>query len=178
MAATNEEVEASQFPILGYVYGAVIVLCLISFRSLAATACIVVPLAAVSLLAYALMALLEIGLKISTLPVVALGAGIGVDYGIYVYGRLRAHLAQGLDFAAAYERTLAATGAGVIVTGLTLAAGVATWDRRPAQVPGRHGHGADVHVPDQHGRRRRAPPGPRRLARRTAKPLRLPRSPG
>ena len=127
MAATNEEVEASQFPILGYVYGAVIVLCLISFRSLAATACIVVPLAAVSLLAYALMALLEIGLKISTLPVVALGAGIGVDYGIYVYGRLRAHLAQGLDFAAAYERTLAATGAGVVVTGLTLAAGVATW---------------------------------------------------
>ena len=127
MAATNEEVEASQFPILGYVYAAVIVLCLLSFRSVAATVCIIVPLAVVSLLAYALMALLEIGLKISTLPVVALGVGIGVDYGIYIYGRLRAHLAQGLDFAAAYERTLATTGAGVVLTGLTLAAGVATW---------------------------------------------------
>ena len=127
MAATNEEVEASQFPILGYVYAAVIVLCLVSFRSAAATVCIIVPLAVVSLLAYALMALLEIGLKISTLPVVALGVGIGVDYGIYIYGRLRAHLAQGLDFAAAYERTLATTGAGVVLTGLTLAAGVATW---------------------------------------------------
>ena len=127
MAATNEEVEASQFPILAYVYAAVIVLCLLSFRSVTATVCIVVPLAMVSLLAYALMARLEIGLKVSTLPVVALGVGIGVDYGIYIYGRLRTHLAQGLDFAAAYERTLATTGAGVVLTGLTLAAGVATW---------------------------------------------------
>ena len=127
MAATNEEVEASQFPILAYVYAAVIALCLLSFRSVAATVCIIVPLAVVSLLAYALMALLEIGLKVSTLPVVALGVGIGVDYGIYIYGRLRTHLEQGLDFAAAYERTLATTGAGVVLTGLTLAAGVATW---------------------------------------------------
>ena len=127
MAATNEEVEAAQFPILGYVYAAVIVLCLVSFRSVAATVCIIVPLAAVSLLAYALMSLLEIGLKVSTLPVVALGVGIGVDYGIYIYGRLRSHLAEGLDFATAYERTLATTGAGVVLTGLTLAAGVATW---------------------------------------------------
>ena len=131
MAATNEEVEASQFPILAYVYAAVIVLCLVSFRSMAATACIVVPLAVVSLLAYALMALLEIGLKVSTLPVVALGVGIGVDYGIYIYGRLRTHLAEGLDFAAAYERALATSGAGVVLTGLTLAAGVATWTVAP-----------------------------------------------
>ena len=127
MAATNEEVEASQFPILGYVYAAIIVLCLVSFRSVVATVCIIIPLAVVSLLAYALMARLEIGLKISTLPVVALGVGIGVDYGIYIYGRLRTHLAQGLDFATAYERTLATTGARVVLTGLTLAAGVATW---------------------------------------------------
>ena len=131
MAATNEEVEASQFPILAYVYAAVIALCLVSFRSVAATACIVVPLAVVSLLAYALMALFEIGLKVSTLPVVALGVGIGVDYGIYIYGRLRTHLAEGLDFAAAYERALATSGAGVVLTGLTLAAGVATWTVAP-----------------------------------------------
>ena len=131
MAATNEEVDASQFPILGYVFAGVILLCLISFRSVTATVCIIVPLAAVSLLAYGLMAVLEIGLKISTLPVVALGVGIGVDYAIYIYGRLRTHLDQGLDFATAYERTLNVTGAGVVLTGLTLAAGVATWILAP-----------------------------------------------
>ncbi len=127
MAATNEEVEASQFPILSYVYTAVVVLCLLAFRSIAATLCIVLPLAVVSLLAYALMALLEIGLKISTLPVVALGVGVGVDYGIYIFGQLRRYLRQGLDFASAYERTLKTTGAGVILTGFTLAVSVATW---------------------------------------------------
>ena len=134
MAAVNEEVSASQFPILGYVYAAVIILCLIFFRSLAATLCIVVPLAAVSLLAYALMAALEIGLKVSTLPVVALGIGIGVDYGIYIYGQLRLHLAEGLDFATAYVRTLATAGAAVVLTGLTLAAGVATWIVAPLKL--------------------------------------------
>ena len=163
MAATNEEVEASQFPILAYVYAAVIVLCLLSFRSVAATVCIIVPLAVVSLLAYALMALLEIGLKVSTLPVVALGVGIGVDYGIYIYGRLRTHLAQGLDFAAAYERTLATTGAGVVLTGLTLGGG-GDLDRGAAEVPGRHGHGSDVHVPGQHDRSGGAAAGARCVA--------------
>ena len=133
MAATNEEVDASQFPIIGYVYAAVIVLCLLSFRSAAATVCVIVPLAVVSLLAYALMAVLEIGLKVSTLPVVALGVGIGVDYGIYIYGRLRTHLERGLAFAEAYELTLATTGAGVVLTALTLAAGVATWIVAPLQ---------------------------------------------
>lgn len=127
MAATNEEVKASQFPILGYVFLAVAVLCLVSFRSLAATACIIIPLSVVSVFAYALMAYLQIGLKISTLPVVALGVGIGVDYGIYIYGRVRSYLGQGLSFADAYAKTLTTTGAGVALTGLTLAAGVVTW---------------------------------------------------
>ena len=134
MAATNEEVSAAQFPILGYVYGAVILLCLVFFRSFAATACIVLPLAGVSLLAYALMAFLEIGLKVSTLPVVALGIGIGVDYGIYVYGRLRLYLAEGMDFESAYGKTLETAGSAVMVTGLTLAAGVATWIIAPLKL--------------------------------------------
>ncbi len=134
MAATNEEIEASQFPILGYVYASVIALCLVSFRSVTATICIIFPLALVSLLAYALMAFLQIGLKVSTLPVVALGVGIGVDYGIYICGRLLAYLEEGLDFAAAYERTLATTGAGVVLTGLTLAVGVATWILAPLKL--------------------------------------------
>ena len=51
----------------------------ITFRSIRVVLCIVIPLGLVSLLAYALMTMLEIGLKVSTLPIVALGVGIGVD---------------------------------------------------------------------------------------------------
>jgi predicted RND superfamily exporter protein len=127
MAATNEVVAAAQFPILAYVFAAVIALCLLSFRSLMATLCIVLPLALVSLLTYALMAVLDIGLKVSTLPVVALGIGIGVDYGIYIYNRLRSILATGEPLAQAYQHTLRISGSGVVFTGATLAVGVATW---------------------------------------------------
>jgi predicted RND superfamily exporter protein len=127
MAATNEVVSAAQFPMLLWVFAAIITLCLITFRSLRATLCIVIQLALVSLLAYALMTLLEIGLKTSTLPVVALGVGIGVDYGIYIYSRFRSIRADGASIQEAYRRTLNITGNGVLFTGITLAVGVATW---------------------------------------------------
>jgi predicted RND superfamily exporter protein len=127
MAATNEVVSAAQFPILLWVFAAIILLCLITFRSVKGTLCIVIPLALVSVLAYALMAILEIGLKTSTLPVVALGVGIGVDYGIYIYSRFKSLLQEGLSIHDAYLATLKLTGSGVIFTGVTLAIGVATW---------------------------------------------------
>jgi len=127
MAATNEEVEAAQVPILLYVFGAVIFLCLYEFRSPRAVLCIILPLALVSILAYALMSVLEIGLKVSTLPVVALGVGVGVDYGIYIFSRLMSYLKRGQSLQEAYLHTLAITGNGVVFTGVTLAIGVATW---------------------------------------------------
>jgi predicted RND superfamily exporter protein len=68
-----------------------------------------------------------IGLKISTLPMVALGAGIGVDYGIYLFSRMQGFLQEGFSVRDAYERTLRVTGASIIFTGVTLAIGVMTW---------------------------------------------------
>jgi predicted RND superfamily exporter protein len=58
---------------------------------------------------------------------VALGAGIGVDYGIYLFSRMQEFLHQGLSVRESYERTLRVTGASIIFTGVTLAIGVATW---------------------------------------------------
>jgi len=133
MAATNEEVESAQLPILLYIFSVIAVLCLLSFRSWRATAAIILPLALVSTLAYALMALLQIGLKVNTLPVVALGVGIGVDYGIYIYSNLQTHLRQGQCLSQAYRLTLEQTGSGVLFTGFTLAAGVLTWLLSPLQ---------------------------------------------
>jgi predicted RND superfamily exporter protein len=127
MAATNEVVSEAQFPILLWVFASIIALCLITFRSVKATLAIVIPLSLVSILAYALMAMLEIGLKVSTLPVVALGVGIGVDYGIYIYSRFKSFLEKGQSIQEAYRNTLTVTGNGVVFTGITLAVGVATW---------------------------------------------------
>ncbi|MDX1540430.1 MAG: MMPL family transporter [Geminicoccaceae bacterium] len=127
MAASNEVVEAAQVPILLNVYGAVVALCLLTFRSLRATLCIVLPLGLISVLVHALMSLLGIGLKVFTLPVAALGVGIGVDYGIYLFARLRTHLSEGVALPDAYLLTLRSTGRAVLLTGLTLAVGVSSW---------------------------------------------------
>ncbi len=127
MAATNDVVKGAQIPMLIMVYGAVILLCLITFRSIAGTLSIVIPLALVSLLAYALMAFLGIGLKVNTLPVVALGVGIGVDYGIYIFSRLQNLLNKGMNLVDAYRDTLRLTGKAVLFTALTLGIGVGTW---------------------------------------------------
>jgi uncharacterized protein len=127
MAATNEVVAAAERPILHWVFGAVIVLCLVTFRSVRAAVCIVLPLAIVSYLAYALMVYLGIGLKTSTLPMVALGIGIGVDYGIYIFARLQSALNAGEYFEDAAIAAFKDAGAAVVFTGLTLAIGVSTW---------------------------------------------------
>ena len=127
MAATNEDIAAAEKPMLALVFAAIIILCLITYRSIRGTICIVLPLVLVSTLAEALMAVYGIGLKVNTLPVVALGIGIGVDYGIYMYNRLDDLLRQGYSLREAFYRTLRLTGRAVIFTGFTLAAGVGTW---------------------------------------------------
>jgi predicted RND superfamily exporter protein len=133
MAATNEEVEAKEYPILGWVFAAVILMCLLTFRSLLGTVLVFLPLALVSILVYAVMAIVGIGLKVNTLPMVALGAGIGVDYGIYLWSRMQEYLRAGDDVRHAFEKTMRVTGASIIFTGITLAIGVVTWVFSPLQ---------------------------------------------
>lgn len=127
MAATNEAVAAAQDPMTWYVYAAVVVLCLLSFRSLRATTAVVVPLYVVTMLATALMTYLEIGLTVSTLPVIALGVGIGVDYGIYILTNMTQPLRDGVPLRTAYFNALKSTGSAVLFTAVTLAIGVSTW---------------------------------------------------
>lgn len=126
-AATNQTIEASQYPMLALVYAVVSVLVLIAFRSIRAVICIIVPLGLTSILCQALMAQMGIGVKVATLPVIALGVGIGVDYGIYIYSKLSEYLKQGMDLESAYKETLKTTGKAVAFTGITLAVGVIFW---------------------------------------------------
>ena len=127
MAAQNEAVTAAQNPMMAYVFGAVIILCLVSFRSIRATLVVVLPLYVVSVLAQGLMTYLEIGLTVSTLPVIALGVGIGVDYGIYILSIMSVKLKSGMAVRQAYFEALKERGSAVLFTGATLAVGVSTW---------------------------------------------------
>ncbi|MGY2224445.1 efflux RND transporter permease subunit [Pseudomonas gingeri] len=130
-AATNIVVRQANHDMLLWVYGAVILLCLLTFRSLRAVVCVILPLALTSILCEALMVWLGIGVKVATLPVIALGVGIGVDYALYVMSILLARQRAGDSLSLAYYHALLFTGKVVMLTGVTLAVGVATWAFSP-----------------------------------------------
>ncbi|MBS3803890.1 MAG: RND family transporter [Oleiphilaceae bacterium] len=126
-AATNEVISSAKNMMLVFVYGVVSILCFLSFRSIRAVVCIVVPLGLTSVLCEAIMAVSGIGIKVATLPVIALGVGIGVDYGIYIYAKLERFILDGMSLQEAYFETLRSTGKAVMFTGVTLGLGVVTW---------------------------------------------------
>lgn len=130
-AATNIVVAQANREMLFYVYGAVILLCLITFRSVPGVICAVLPLMLTSILCEALMVWLGIGVKVATLPVIALGVGIGVDYALYVLTVILAKTREGKSLTTAYYETLNFTGRVVALIGVTLAAGVVTWALSP-----------------------------------------------
>jgi uncharacterized protein len=126
-AATNQVITDAQLKILVYVYAVVILVVGLTFRSFTSILCIVLPLALTSALCHALMTYLGIGIKVATLPVVALGVGVGVDYGFYIFSNLIVHIREGVSTQEAYRRALETTGKAVAFTGVTLAIGVCTW---------------------------------------------------
>lgn len=74
---------------------------------------------------------LGIGIKVATLPVIALGVGIGVDYALYLLSVQLAHQRNGIPLQEAYGRALRFTGKVVALVGMTLAAGVVLWSMSP-----------------------------------------------
>jgi len=126
-AATNIVVERANDEMLVLVYAVVIFLAYLTFRSWQAVVCAVVPLMITSLLCQALMVWMNIGVKVATLPVIALGVGIGVDYALYILSVILVRMREGLSLSEAYYRALVSTGKVVILTGITLGMAVATW---------------------------------------------------
>jgi hypothetical protein len=126
-AAVNDELERSELPMMLYVYAAIIFLVILTYRDWRATLCCCVPLSLATLLGYWFMKETQIGLKVATMPVMALAVGLGVDYAFYIYNRLQLHLAAGFDITTAYKQALLETGNAVIFTAITLSIGVATW---------------------------------------------------
>lgn len=127
MAAINDTVREVEHHMLYLLYAAVFLMCLLSFRNPLAALCITLPLVLVTELGHTLMTQLNIGMKVNTLTVVALGVGIGVDYAIYIFARMRENMDNGATLSESYFGALKTTGIAIFYTALTLAAGVFTW---------------------------------------------------
>ncbi|MCX4176983.1 MULTISPECIES: efflux RND transporter permease subunit [Paraburkholderia] len=127
LAATNEELEKTELPMMLYVYGAIVALVFLVYRDLRAVVACCLPLTVGTFIGYWFMKEFQIGLTVATLPVMVLAVGIGVDYAFYIYNRLQLHLAGGEPIVKALEHSMMEVGMATIFTAITLAIGVATW---------------------------------------------------
>ncbi len=132
-AATNQALADAEVPMMLWAYASIVVIVFLTYRDWRAVICCCLPLTVATFLGYWFMRELEIGLKVSTLPVMVLAVGIGVDYAFYIYGRLQFHMKRGENVVRAYRQALFETGNAVAFTGITLALGVATWAFSPLQ---------------------------------------------
>lgn len=130
-AVTNIVVEHSFWNMHFLLYGAVTLLCLIVFRSWRAALVALIPLLLTSILCETLMVWLGIGVKVATLPVIALGVGVGVDYALYLLSVQLMLQRNGHTLKEAYRGALNFTGRVVALIGITMAAGVVTWAFSP-----------------------------------------------
>ena len=131
MAASNEAVKKAEVQMHGALLASVALFCWLTFRSFRAVLCIIMPLAIVATLCNALMAWLGIGLKVATLPVLALGVGVGVDYGIYIYERMQHELSLGKELREAFYKAMCQRGTASLFTAITMSIGVGTWAFAP-----------------------------------------------
>ncbi len=128
-AAVNEILLRDQIEAIALAFLVVVLCCLVVYRSSVSGIFFIVPVAISNVVTFAYMAWHGIGMSISTLPVVALGIGLGVDYAFYIVDAIKEHLekhpeASPMD---AVRQSLGSAGRGVILTALTLAAGVLLW---------------------------------------------------
>ena len=101
--------------------------CVISFRSFVAGFMFLFACVLANFGAFIYMNLRDIGLTIDTIPVISLGIGLGVDYGIYTVSRIRDEVMGGLEVDSAIVLALKTTGVAVFNTFLVMIGGIFPW---------------------------------------------------
>lgn len=127
LAAVNEVILAGQIESIALALLVLVLCCTVTYRSTVAGMFFMVPVLLSNTLTFSYMAWKGIGMNINTLPIAALGIGLGVDYAFYIVDGIREELHKHRDLDRAIANALSSAGKGVLVTALTLTASVILW---------------------------------------------------
>lgn len=129
IAAVNEILLNDQVAATALAFLVVVLCCLVVYGSSVSGIFFIIPVLISNVVTFAFMAWQGIGMSISTLPVVALGIGLGVDYAFYIVDSMKEYLEKypEADHMDAVLQSLGSAGRGVVLTAFTLAAGVLLW---------------------------------------------------
>lgn len=127
MAAMNETIFNFQVQLLLYALLIVGAFCSLFLRSWLAGILLIASLTIANFMVFAYMVMAGIGLDINTLPVASIAIGIGVDYGIYLFGRMREEYIKSNDLNTSIITSIVTTGKAITFTAITIVAGVFVW---------------------------------------------------
>ena len=127
LAAANEVIRVKNDQILFIILAIIFVLCAVTYRSVLAGVIFTMSLILANFLAFTYMVFKDIGLNINTFPVVSLGIGLGVDYGLYIVSRIIEVYKEEKDLAKAVRKGITTSGRAVFFTATMMTAGVVFW---------------------------------------------------
>ncbi|MEM7540432.1 MAG: MMPL family transporter [Pseudomonadota bacterium] len=125
--SVNDTVQFYQHRLLLLLNLVILVTCSIAYRSIAAGLLLLVPVNLSNLLVVAVMASMGVGLDVNTLPISAIGIGVGIDYGIYLLSRICEEHQVHKDYPAAIEAALSTTGQAIFFTATIVLIGILPW---------------------------------------------------
>jgi predicted RND superfamily exporter protein len=126
-AAGNQALHTDHMIIIPAVMVIAFVLVMAYYQSVHAGWLMVLPMLFSTLMTYAYMGWAQIGISVNTVPVIAVGVGVGIDYAVYFMDRIREEMARTRSIHSAVVNAVATTGSSVAFTAATLVAGVVLW---------------------------------------------------
>jgi hypothetical protein len=127
LAAANEELLKNDILVNVLGFGTIFVVLVATYRSAIAGIYMLLPLLVANAVINAYMGVRDIGINIHTLPVVTVGVGFGIDYGLYIMSRIIEEYRTGLSLPEAARVTVATSGKAVTFTAITMILGTLFW---------------------------------------------------
>jgi predicted RND superfamily exporter protein len=131
-AAANDVLFDLDLRNITFVLAAIFIFSAITFRSVVAGILFVLVCVTANFGAFIYMHLRGIGLTIDTVPVISLGIGLGVDYGIYTVSRIRDEVSGGMPLNQAVVLARKDTGGAVVIVLAIMVGGLLPWMFSPA----------------------------------------------
>lgn len=127
LAAANEELLKNDILVNVLGFATIFIVLVLTYRSIAAGVYMLIPLLVANAVVNAYMGARNIGININTLPVVTVGVGFGIDYGLYIVSRMMEEFRTRASLPEAVRVAVATSGKSVSFTAITMILGTLLW---------------------------------------------------
>ncbi len=125
--SVNDTVDYYQWVILAALNAVILLTCSFAYRSFAAGLLLLIPVNFSNMLLGAVMVLMGIGLDVNSLPIAAIGIGVGIDYGIYLLSRICEEFRDNQHHGDAIQAAVTTTGKAIFFTATIVLIGILPW---------------------------------------------------